>query len=171
MASCRVVRKNLTAWIDQELSPRWKQRIDRHLAACADCTAEAQRLRVTIDQHRIVLPRALAADDVALDSLRMRLQRALAAEDQQPAPVWRWPLRPLAIASAAALAVAMVLLLFAGGPKAVLIPLGVQPPPPAVRHAPELFKDYQLIKDLDALENFDTVESVPLDDEQSPQRG
>ncbi len=171
MASCRVVRKNLTAWVDQELSPRWEQRVSSHLASCATCAAEAGRVRAAIERHRTVLPRAVAAGGIELGALRARLQRALAAEEQQAEPLWRWRLRPLAFAGAAALAVALALVLFAGGPNAVLIPLGVQSPPPAVRHAPELFKEYQLIKDLDALENFDTVESVPLDDEQATQPG
>ena len=171
MANCRVVQKNLTAWIDHEVSPRWEQRISRHLETCSVCAVEAESLRATIDQCRTALDRAVALHDFEPGRLRLRLQHTLAAEEQQPERAWRWPLRPFAIAGAAALAAAMMLLFFAGGPKAVLIPLGVQPPPSAVRHAPDLFKDYPLIKDLDALENFDTVESVPLDDEQSSQRG
>ena len=51
------------------------------------------------------------------------------------------------------------------------MPLGLESPPPAVVQHTELFKDYPLIERLDVLEHFDTVESVPLDDESAAQRG
>ena len=76
----------------------------------------------------------------------------------------------MVLASSAVAAAAVILaLVFAGGPAAVLVPLGVESPPVAVKANPELFKDYPLIQHLDALENFDTVQSVPLDDDQTGQ--
>src|SRR5262249_41516280 len=87
------------------------------------------------------------------------------------ATVREWFSHPLAQAAGAVAVAVGLTLVVAGGPKAVLIPLGVAPPPPAVRSHPDLFKDYSLIQHLDALENFDTVESEPLDDDQASFNG
>jgi anti-sigma factor RsiW len=170
MTSCRAVRENLTAWIDGELLPRWTERVRQHLAGCAQCAIEAEGLRGSIALQRQVLPRVVAGavDTVALQA---RLRRAVAAAPEPREHAWRWIFRPVVLAPAFAVLAALALFMFVGGPTDVLVPLGVAPPPAAMRRAPELFKDYTLIQHLDALENFDTVESEPLDDEQDAQTG
>jgi anti-sigma factor RsiW len=170
MPSCRSVRANLTAWIDGELSSRWEARVRRHLNGCEACVAEAENTRAAIESQRRWLGQAVALADFDPEPLRVRLRLAVAREPQ-PAPGWLWPLRPLALAGAAVAAAIALAVFIAGGPKAVLIPLGVEPPPPVVATETDLFKDYVLIQHLDALENFDTVESVPLDDDQTTHRG
>lgn len=185
MAKCRVVQENLTAWIDGELSPRWDDRVRRHLTGCPGCAAAADGLRKSIEMQRQTLARVTAVADFDSATAWVHLQRALRAPiagaewirngtaAASPPPVWlavlrAWLTGRLAVAGAAmAVAAALLVLLVAGGPKAVLIPLGVTPPPVAVTRQPDLFKDYALIEELDALENFDTVESVPLDDDQA----
>jgi anti-sigma factor RsiW len=182
MASCRVIRDNLTAWIDGELSSRWDDRVRTHLAACAACTTEADGLRQSIELQHRMLSQVTILPGFDPAPAWTRVQRALRAaardtQDTADAPgSWMAVLRgwfghPLALAGAA-MAVGLILLLaVAGGPKAVLIPLGVAPPPVAVTSHPDLFKDYSLIQHLDALENFDTVESEPLDDDQASFNG
>jgi hypothetical protein len=103
--------------------------------------------------------------------LHAKLQRALAAEADGRASAWSSLFRPLAIAGAVVTAVVVLFFSVMGGPKAVLIPLGVEPPPVAVTSDPDLFENYQVIQHLDALENFDNVESVPLDDDQPVHQG
>lgn len=171
MPSCRSVRENLTAWVDGELSPRSAMRVQRHLAACSVCAAEADEMRTAIEWQRRCLPQAVMVAEFDPQPLQARLRRALAAEPE-PRPMW-WArlFQPVAVAGAVVAAAVALIVLMAGGPRAVLIPLGVQSPPPAVARETDLFKDYQLIQRLDALENFDTVESVPLDDDQAPYRG
>ena len=172
MASCGTVQEHLTAWIDGELSPRWGKRVREHLAGCARCAAEADGLRASIALQRRVLTRLTAADvDVAM--LQARFRRAVDgdAEVERHRSLWNWLLRPVVLAPALATLAVIVLLSAAGGPTDVLVPLGVTPPPPAVRRAPDLFKDYTLIQHLDELRHFDTVESEPLDDEQDAQTG
>ncbi len=171
MATCQAVQANLTAWIDGELSAGWNDRIRQHVAACPACAGEAAGLRRSIEWQRCALPRVVALDDFSAAPLRARLQCALVAEPAESQPGWTWLIRPLAVAGGALAAATILLVLIAGGPKAVLIPLGVEPPPVAVTREPELFTDYPLIQHLDALENFDTVQSVPLDDDQASQRG
>lgn len=175
MASCRTVGDQLTAWIDGELSAGEDERVRTHLDGCASCVAEAKSLRAAIELQRPALARLAAVPDLDVSGISRRFRQTLAALPDEATGSWghwrQWLLRPVAIAGAAMAAGVAALVLFAGGPEAVLVPLGVEPPPVAVSRQPDLFKDYTLIQHLDALENFDTVESTPLDDDQAPQRG
>jgi anti-sigma factor RsiW len=171
MSSCRAVQENLTAWIDGELSARSAERVREHVAGCPRCATETDSLRASIGLHRTVLTRLSDAGDVDAAALRARFRRAVAVEAAERRPSWRWIFRPVVLAPALALLAVLLLFTAAGGPTDVLAPLGVAPPPPAVKRAPGLFKDYTLIQHLDALQHFDTVESEPLDDEQGAQTG
>src|SRR5262249_9845294 len=115
-----------------------------------------------------------AANDYTVAPAWARLRGRLEESPEPPAWVERlrtWVWRPIAVASAAAAMAMVALMVMAGGPTAVLIPIGAQSPPAGVRNQPGLFKDYTLIQQLDALENFDTVESEPLDDDQASRNG
>jgi anti-sigma factor RsiW len=176
MASCRVIRENLTAWIDGELSSRWDDRVRGHLAECAACTTEADGLRKSIALQRRALSQVTSLPGFDPAPAWARVQRALRTAAADTPETWTavvraWFSRPLALAGAAVAVGLILLLAVAGGPKAVLIPLGVAPPPVAVTSHPDLFKDYSLIQHLDALENYDTVESEPLDDDQASFNG
>ena len=171
MASCGAVRENLTAWLDGELSPRWTERVRAHVAACAQCAAEADGLRSSIPSQTAVLKRLSTMDDVDTAVLHARLRRAIAAAAEPRQSVWSRLLRPVVLVPTCALLGVLALFTAAGGPTDVLVPLGVRPPPPAVKRAPELFKDYSIIQHLDELQHFDTVESEPLDDDQDSQTG
>lgn len=171
MARCGTVRRNLTTWIDGELSNWRSGRIQRHLSNCPSCRAEAEQLRADVQWQARALSAAIAVTEVDSQALRLRLQRALAAEPEAHGVDWNWLLRPF-VAAAMALTLGLVLAFSVlGGPKAVLMPLGIEAPPVAVTREPELFEDYQLIRNLDELENFDTVESEPLDDDQVLHQG
>ena len=175
MLGCHNVSQDLTAWIEGELPERRCDYIREHLAACARCSAEAGSLRMAIAWQQRALRAVTSLDGIATVALRAQLQHAL-AEAERRTPLWGW--RPawssiwgrLALAGAA-LSFAIVVLLLAGGPGMVLMPLGLESPPAAVAQHTELFKDYPLIERLDVLEHFDTVESMPLDDESAAQRG
>ena len=121
-----------------------------------------------IQWQRQALAEVTAVDEFDPQALHAKLRRVLAAEPAASVPLWAWLLRPVALASAAAIVAVVVLFSAMGGPKAVLIPLGVESPPIAVSSEPDLFENYQLIQHLDALENFDTVQSGPLDEEADP---
>lgn len=171
MTRCGSVRENVTAWIDGELSPRRTERVGEHIAGCAECAAEAESVRASIALQRRVLTRLTTVGDVDAAVLHARLRRAVAADTEPRRSVWSWLFRPFVLAPAVAVLAVLLLFTAAGGPTDVLAPLGVAPPPPAVKRAPELFKDYTLIQHLDELEHFDTVESESLDDDQDAQTG
>jgi len=171
MARCHRMQEQLTAWIDGELSPRRAERVRTHLATCPCCAVEAESLRAAVAWQRDALTRVVAVEPFNATPLRVQVQRMLADVDALPVErEWRWWLTPAVLASAAVAVGFSLLLWVAGGPETVLVPLGVESPPPAVSRQPDLFRDYTLIQHLDALENFDTVEAVPLDDDQA-QRG
>ena len=174
MNGCQNVSQDLTAWIEGELPERHCEHIREHLRACAHCNAEADSLRKAIAWQQRALRAVTSLDSIAVPS-RARLQRALAAEAERT-PLWVWrpawlPMGGRLALAGAALAFAAAVLLLAGGPGMVLMPLGLESPPLAVVQHTELFKDYPLIERLDVLEHFDTVESMPLDDENAAQRG
>lgn len=175
MPGCHNVSQDLTAWIEGELPERRCDHIREHLRTCVRCSAEAGSLRMAIAWQQRALSAVTTVDDLAIVALRARLQSGL-VEAEERTTLWRW--RPvwssmwarLAFAGAA-VSFAVVVVLLAGGPGMVLMPLGLESPPAAVVQHTELFKDYPLIERLDVLEHFDTVESMPLDDESAAQRG
>jgi anti-sigma factor RsiW len=168
MLRCWIARRNLTAWLDGELSESRARHIRHHLSCCGACSVEAEHLGAAVTWQRHTLPQLFRTEDVDTGALRRALHTALAAERSPSIPLFR----PVVVAGAAVM-VGLILLLLsvAGGPNAVLIPLGVKSPPLAVTREPDLFENYQLIQRLDALENFDTVESEPLDNDQTPHHG
>jgi hypothetical protein len=173
---CRSVAEDLTAWIEGGLPRRRDDRIRRHVAACADCAAQAESLRTAVAWQRRALQAVSAATDVDPAPLCAHLRRVLVAQAAEGRWGWRFlpPVSSLwgrVALAGAALSAAAVVLFLAGDSGMVLIPLGLESPPPAVTRQTELFKEYPLIEQLDVLEHFDTVESVPLDDEGAAHRG
>ncbi len=166
MANCEAIRTDLTAHADGQRS-RWRQwRAQRHCRRCRDCEAHAGRIAQDISDQAILLTRALAVPDLDADAMRRKTRILIAAlprEDEAPTPVARWYARP-ALALATLLLAIAVGTWQAGGTDTVLITLGILDPPSTVAHETELFQEYRLIQHLDALENFDSVNSVPLDE-------
>ncbi len=176
MSDCQDFREDLTAWVEGQLPASEQERISDHVRQCLQCAAEAESLRSVIVWQRRALQALAASDGIDPLALKARLRRELttAADDRVP----RWSLRDLwttavgrlALAGAA-VSVAALILLLTVGPGMVLMPLGLEAPPPAVTQQTDFFKDYPLIERLDVLEHFDTVESVPLDDDGASQSG
>ncbi len=177
MPRCRKIKENLTAWIDGELALGANERVEQHLARCASCSDEARILRRSVESQRRLLPQVAGARPTDADRLLAAVRRRIAAAE----PVeeegwwrrwsWTWGLRPLPMAVAAAVLLVVVFVEVAGGPDDVLVPVGVKAPPAAVSRKPAMFRDYAIIEKLEALENFDTVEVEPLDDDQASERG
>jgi anti-sigma factor (TIGR02949 family) len=54
-SNCLEVRDRLSAWLDGELAPEARTRLDRHLERCADCRRELAQLAV-LDEALGALP-------------------------------------------------------------------------------------------------------------------
>ncbi|HEY3079899.1 MAG TPA: zf-HC2 domain-containing protein, partial [Chloroflexota bacterium] len=50
------VRRDLSAYLDDQLDPDDRARVERHLAGCTDCQAELESLRRTVGMLRMVPP-------------------------------------------------------------------------------------------------------------------
>ena len=176
MSGCQDFREDLTAWAEGQLPARQHERISEHVTHCAHCAAEADSLRSAIAWQQRALRAVASMDGVDPLALSARLRRELTAVANDKAPAWS--LRDVwatmvgrLVLAGAAVSVAAAVLLLKIGPGMVLMPLGLEAPPPAVTQQTDFFKDYPLIERLDVLEHFDTVESVPLDDDSTSQHG
>ena len=175
MTTCESIQADLTAWIDAELSTQSETHVRQHLVQCRRCASEAASLRACVALQKALLPRLAAAGGVDIAAMRSRLRAALQDADAPDATRrgWMpaWIFRPAVLVPAVAGAALVILVRVAGHPSDVLAPLGVVEPPPAVTQATGLFKDYMLLQQLDALEHFDAVETVPLDEEKGAHTG
>jgi hypothetical protein len=80
--TCNLVKRRLSEWIDGELEPAAAQRVQAHVASCADCGRRADELRalggLLAELPRLECPEAMAAR--VFDRVEMETRRpALAA--------------------------------------------------------------------------------------------
>jgi anti-sigma factor (TIGR02949 family) len=115
---CTELERSIDAYLDGEFDVRERAEADAHLAACPRCLALAERERRVRDAVRARLREAMAppaAAGRAPAALRARVEEALARTRR---PLWRRALAPLPIATLAACAagVAVVLLTHTADP-------------------------------------------------------
>ena len=160
---CREARENLTALADGALAPAEVEALRAHVGACTGCAQDLAGLEAiaTLSRH------ALAADLPVLRPGFDTSLRALLVGDAAPPRLGWW--RPLFAGTLAAVAV-LLMARSVGGPSTVLVPLGIQAPPPQVAERAVLFTDYDIIEHLDELEHFETVIQVPLEPEITGER-
>jgi len=76
--SCREVRKELASYMEDDISPKLREQIERHFQECGGCFAIYDGLRKVIrlvsDAEIIELPRGFSA----------RLYRRIASNSDQP---------------------------------------------------------------------------------------
>lgn len=174
---CRAIELHMTALADGELSRFRRWRVTRHLSGCPKCRRLADSFSISVAAQSRSLARAIAVETSDPDGLRRRVRIQIAAlpgESSVARVSASRSLRPLW-----AVATATVLLVLSGVAAwqseevvAMLASLGLVDPPAAVAHETELFHDYSIIRNLDALENYDDVKSLPLDEpDQTSQLG
>jgi len=152
MPWCWLIRRDLTALVDDELAPRRAAAVRTHLEHCSACAARHRDIERGVAQQRQLLPLAVGLADVAADPLLQRISRRARAESEPSRRLW-W--QPVAVAATAV--AALVVVAFLGLLDPVLIAMGFEDPPNLVAEQPELFRDYALFEYLDALENFDDI--------------
>ncbi|HYD47199.1 MAG TPA: anti-sigma factor [Terriglobales bacterium] len=169
MIRCQSIRPHLTAAADRELSPWRSWQVRRHLDRCDACRSEADKLQRTVSTQITMLRQLMAAPEIPIDEMRRRLRVAIAAEPAINDAPWQWhfSFRPVFAGAAVMLLAISTAVWGFGGPTTALIALGWVEPPSAVAAKTDLFQDYPLIEQLDALENFDSVNAVPLEEEQT----
>ena len=187
----------MTAAVDEELSPRRQQALDRHLARCAACGREmatTERLMTALAG----LPME-AAVSARLEQATMRRVRAEVDPADERASTWErlrgrwltWSLPALATAAVAVIAVV----------GAWRSPSGVAPvphtepthavrqamparpekapalataagetatPPPDLAEVPDLFVDLPILRNMEKLQHFESIRTTTLDDGSTP---
>jgi anti-sigma factor RsiW len=162
---CWFFRRDLTALVDRELSPVRAAAVRAHLVRCAECTALHQAIEANVTAQSQLLPLAFGPTDVASGVMLRNLHERLPVEGvvdlpDQEHPVRRWFLQPAAMGTIAVATVIIATLLGVLDP--VFISVGFEDPPEVVAERPELFRDYVIFENLDALEHFDDVNSMQL---------
>ena len=106
------MQKQLSAYLDDELSPRQRQRVEKHLRICEECSLLLQELRETSDS--IASLRRMASEDLwfainaKLDGISSNSQRSLATGRR-----WTWEriypiIRPAAVTIGIALVICSI---------------------------------------------------------------
>ena len=86
--TCRRCRADLPAYIHRELTPRRRQRVSQHLAACADCY-RAYREHSDLDRELRGLYSAGAPNEVQLQHMWQGVRAGLRPAQVQMYPRWR----------------------------------------------------------------------------------
>jgi len=172
MTQCESVPASLTAWIDGELTAAEGQNVAQHIAGCSSCAAVAESLRSAIAWQTQTMPARLLESPVDVAALRLGLRRQLNAQrrhEEEAAPrTWGWLfLRPVAMAAAGLALTLLVVVWRAGEPESLLVSVGVEAPPAEVATHPDMFKYLDVIENLEALEHFEAVQAVRLEDERA----
>lgn len=156
--SCERVREDLTALADGALPAAAAAALRAHLDACDGCAREARELAAATALSREFLAAELPVLRPGFDT---RMRALLEGESRSGPGRHLW--RPLLAGALAAAVAVLVLASSTGGPSSVLVPLGIQAPPPELAEKPALFRDYEILEHLDELEHFETVIQVPLE--------
>jgi anti-sigma factor RsiW len=145
---CEDVEKGLIAFVDERASAAERRDVESHLAGCAVCRARVQEFR-SVSNLLGELP--AIEPSFGFDA---RVRERVAAEPQPGWFAWFVPQRRLALSAAMLVALAVWM---------VKLPANhtVQPAPAAapVAAAPS-DQDFDAVKDLGVLENYDVVTNM-----------
>ncbi len=147
--------EDLTAYVDGELPPPHRARVEAHLGTCAECQGTERLLRLTV---------ARMAELPAFTPSPSARRALLARVDALP-PTWRERLAPLmrpgVLVPSAGLAAAAVLTLLVAGRMRGEAPALEEWDPGALEVAAnlELVEDYEVLG-LDSSEDLEVVENL-----------
>jgi anti-sigma factor RsiW len=191
----------MAAAVDNELSPRQRRALDRHVASCASCQRELAATERMLASVAALPMEATVSARLEQDTLRrVRIVASDEAEAGERSSWWRSIRVPvMALASAAVLALAIgitrestevraperadqspqarsVPAPAAPAPEARVAsrPVPSPPPeelPPALAARPDLFVELPILRNLEKLENFEAIRTTTLDSEPTAPTG
>jgi len=152
----------LAAYVTGDLAADERARIEAHLVECAECRETATEFRGLLDELAATTP---APPDVAWARYRAELRARVAAR-RRPSRRARW-LRPAPVAAMAAMAAALVIIVYAA------LPTGRSSDLAAMEYDGlagrlSLIDHYQVVEQLDLLEDLDVIRDL---DGLAPTRG
>jgi len=139
---------DLIPYLRGELAAADQERVDRHLVACARCRAATESYRVLLDDLARSAPLAPA---VHWGRYRAEVRERIERRTRRRTEAWRWWLRPVPTALAAALIGVLVMVAVQGGRHRVL-----------VRPEAVAFEEIMLGRRLGLLERYDILERLDL---------
>jgi anti-sigma factor RsiW len=160
---CKKVKKNLTAFLDGELPTRLGQRMEEHLASCADCETDRnalERLRSALEgmEAPAICSSVSAEAILARAGFDPRDVRALPEKRQEGRDMRSWPSLIIGLRPAVVLATVLVAIgLWRVYPFLKSLPLPTHQEIYMVERM-ELFEDLELIKDLSLVEGLGAEE-------------
>lgn len=143
----------LIAYLRDELGPIERDRVEAHLAACAECRREQEAFRAILG--------GLTAEPSAGPDLHWGRYRAEVREKLEARKATRrWWARPLPLALSGAVAAGLVAMIWLGGYR--------EPNRPDIATAEELMfggrldmlRQYEVVERLDLLEDLDVIGSL-----------
>jgi len=149
--NCNEVSKGLVAYLDRRANSAERQEIEQHLVACVDCRRRAEEFRAlwSVMEEMPAIEPSFAFD--------ARVRQRVAAEPARKWFEWMIPQPRLAL-SAALLAVLAVWMV-----KTAPVNQRVAPTSASIQQ-----EDFNAIKNLDVLENYDVVTSMDALSELAP---
>ncbi len=105
---CSNFRKSLSAFVDDELRPQERERMERHISQCENCRREAEKLREMVGIMNSM------PDPETPAQLWESTRRRLEAYSEKPVKAWIFRIPKWSFVPAAA-AVFTLLILFLGG--------------------------------------------------------
>jgi anti-sigma factor RsiW len=146
---CEDVEKGLIAFVDERATAAERREVESHLASCAACRARVQEFR-SVSNLLGELP--AIEPSFGFDA---RVRQRVAAEPQPGWLAWLVPQARLALSAAMLVALTVIL---------VKLPVNrtVRPAPAAapVAAAAASDQDFDAVKDLGVLENYDVVTNM-----------
>ncbi|MFH0963387.1 MAG: zf-HC2 domain-containing protein [Planctomycetota bacterium] len=151
---CRKFQRNLWAYLDGEAPERLRLLMEEHVATCASCRREVELARKA-DGLLGAMEAPAPSDGFVRDVMRKIAREPKARERVSwVVPVSR---RALALATAAALVIAVVTFYLAGGRRPGA--------PPATTAEIEMLSDMDLLVNLDVLEHFEELQMLDVIEE------
>jgi anti-sigma factor RsiW len=143
-------KTELIAYLQGELGPAERERVEAHLAACAECRREQEAFREILG--------GLAAAPAPVPDLHWGRYRAELREKLTPrrAPR-RWLGQPLSLALSTAVAGALVAVIWFGGGREPNRLDTTSPEELALGRRLDLLRQYEVVEHLDLLEDLDVI--------------
>ena len=150
--------RDLVPFLRGELAAVDRERVDRHLVACARCRAAAEGYRRLLDDLARSSPLAPA---VHWGRYRAEVRERIERRTRRPAVAWRWWLRPVPTALAAALIGALVMVAVRGGSHRVTVkPEAVAFEEIMLGRRLGLLERYEVLERLDLFEDLDVIQHL-----------
>jgi anti-sigma factor RsiW len=153
--SCEKIRREIVAYIDDQLDPDLRAEVEVHLAGCQACRLRLDELEKTVARVDD-LPLAIPAPD-----LLQRFEERLEHERKGIIGEFLiWLLRPRMLLGASLAACLLVVLFLVVRPGGAPVSDASEL---AIAGHMDLFSDYEAIENLDVLEDLEFIESIDVD--------